>query len=268
MAIPIQQPTPTPQPTQAPIESGRLLITLKAQGTGQLLSGAVYELHRAMDGAFITYLTTDGFGEAVIDLSIGDYFLREIQAVRGFIPNPDRVNVRIAANRINELNLTSRPEPTPSPTPESTPPPVEQPTPEPGRLIITVRADGTREPLQGAGFEIRRAIDNRFIAEVTTDRFGEGYVNLPPDDYFIRQISGTHGYDFYTGRVSVKIAERAVREVSVTNRLSVLFTPPQQTNPPVEVDNGRLLITVIASDNGLSKKIAIQHKCRAIESAS
>jgi uncharacterized surface anchored protein len=233
-------PEPTPEPTPPPVESGRLLLTLRAHGTGQLLGGAVYELRRVMDGAFVSYLVTDSFGEAAIDLPTGDYFLREVQAVSGFIPNPDRVNVRIAVNRLTEINLTSRAEPTP-PTQEPVPP-------QPGRLIVTLRADGTREPIQGATFEVRRAIDNRLMYEITTDRFGEAAINLPPDDYFLRQLNTPQGFEFDTGRVNVRIATGAVREISVTNRRMAVTEPPGQTPPPQpEVANGRLLITVISS---------------------
>jgi len=240
-----QEPVPTPPP----IDTGRLILTLRAQGTGQLLSGAMFELRRAMDGELIAFLVTDNFGEAAIDLPLGDYFVREVQAVRGFIPNPDRVNVRIAANRLNELNLTSRPEPVPTPTP--TPPPTQQETPpQPGRLIVTAKTDGTREPIHGAIFEVRRAMDNRLVAELVTDRFGEAAVSLMPDDYFVRQLHAPQGFEFDTERVNVRIAAGAIREISISNRPPTPVTtpePPTQPQQP-EVVYGRLLITVISSE--------------------
>ena len=242
-------PEPTPEPTPPPIETGRLLITLRAQGTNQLLSGAVYELRRAMDGEFVAHLITDMFGEAVIDVPSGDYFLREVQNVRGFIPNPDRINVRIAANRLNEVNITSRPEPAPTPPPTQTPPPQET-APQPGRLIVTLTAENTREPLQGAIFEIRRAIDNHLMAEIITDRFGEAAVNLSPDDYFLRQITTVQGFEFNSERASVRIAAGAVREISITNRLIPPATPPQEETPPAEIILGRLLITAVSAETG------------------
>ena len=247
-SVPIQSPEPNPTPQPNPtIETGRLLLTLRAQGTGQLLGGAVFELRRAMDNEFVAFLVTDGFGEAALDLPTGDYFLREVQAVRGFIPNPDRINVRIAANRLNEVNFTSRPEP--APTPEPTTPPAQQETiPEPGRLIVTVRAEVTREPLQGVNFEVRRAMDNRLVAELVTDRFGEAAVTLPPDDYFLRQMTSREGFEFDTERVNVRIAAGAIREVAVTNRPHAPISPPEQTTPRPEVNYGRLLVTVTSSE--------------------
>jgi len=239
-SVPISA-SPDEPPPPLPIETGRLLVTLRAHGTGELLSGAVFELRGAMNGEYIATLVTDSFGEAAIDLPANDFFLRETGAPRGFIPNPDRINVRITANRLNEVNLTSRPEPTPTP-------PVEETDPELGRLIVTVRAEGTRELLQGASFEVRRAIDNRLVAELTTDRFGEATVNLPPDDYFLRQTSTAQGFEFSTDRINVRIAEGAVNEISVTNR-AIANEPPEQDTPPppAEATPGRLLVTVISS---------------------
>jgi uncharacterized surface anchored protein len=241
-SVPMQQQesNTAPEQTQPNVDSGRLLLTLKAQGTGQLLGGAVYELSGAMDGVIVSHLTTDGFGEAAIDLPTGDYFVREIQAAEGFILNPNRVNVRIAANRLTEVNLTSRPEPVEEPKP-----PQEQP--KPGRLIVTLKADGTKEPIQGAVFEVRRAMDDRLMDEIDTDRFGEAALSLQPGDYFLRQLSAPRGFDFDTGRVNVRIAEGALREVSVTNRRHTPASPPEQP----EVKNGRVLITVVSSDTNV-----------------
>ena len=253
-SVPIPQepeptPIPPPEPTPPPVETGRLLITLRAHGTNQLLSGAIFELRRAMDNELVAHLITDMFGEAAFDLPVGDYFLREIQHVSGFIPNPDRVNVRIAANRLNEVNLTSRPEPAPTPPPTQTPPPQET-APQPGRLIVTLTTEGTRQPIQGAIFEVRRAIDNRLMAEIITDRFGEAAVNLAPDDYFLRQITTAQGFEFNSERSNVRIAAGAVREISVANRPIPPYEPPQEEAPPAEVLRGRLLIDVVSADTG------------------
>jgi len=234
---------PTPEPTPPPVEIGRLLITLRAQGTNQLLSGAVFELRDAMNGEFVAHLTTDMFGEAALDLPVGDYFLREVQNVNGFIPNPDRINVRISANRLNEVNITSQPPPTETQPPQET-------APQNGRLILTLTAEGTREPLQGAIFEVRRTSDNVLMAEIITDRFGESAINLSPDDYFLRQITTAQGFEFSTERVNIRIAEGAVREIALTNRPIAPVTPPQDDPPPAELLEGRLLMDVVSAQTG------------------
>jgi len=240
---PIPEP-PTP-PLPPTVETGRLLLTLRAHGTNALLSGTVFELRCILTNEVVATLITDGFGEATATLPIGDYFLRELQSPRGFIPNPDRINVRIAANRLNEVNITSRPTPEPTPTPTPTPPPQSQAPPEPGRLIVTVRADGTNEFLHGARFEIRRAMDNRLMAELVTDRFGEAAVTLPAGDYHLRQVGSIAGFDFNPDRINVRIAVGAVSDITITNQAHAIIPP----EPPATVPQpGRLLITVTSEE--------------------
>ena len=247
MPIPSPTPSPTPQPTPPPtVEVGRLLITLRAHGTNELLSGAVFEVRSIMDNEVVATLVTDGFGEAAVNLPIGDYFIRELQAPIGFTPNPDRINFRIAANRLNEINLISRPIPEPTPPAAQTPPPQET-LPEPGRLIITARAEGTRELLPGIGFEVRRAIDNRLMAEIVTDRFGEAAATLPPGDYHVRQITAIQGFYANSDRVNVRIAAGTINEIIIINSPVTVTPPPEQEAPPEEVQNGRLLITLTSS---------------------
>jgi len=65
----------------------------------------------------------------------------------------NRVSVRITADRLTEINITHQPIPI---VQEAEPPPQEQ-APA-GRLIVTSRAHGMGDLLQGAVFEVRRAI--------------------------------------------------------------------------------------------------------------
>jgi len=236
---------PILEQTPPTVETGRLLVTLRAHGTNALLSGAVFEVRSVIDNEVVATLITDGFGEATATLPIGDFFLRELQPPRGFIPNPDRINVRIAANRLNEVNITNRPIPEPTTTPTPTPPTQAEAPPEPGRLIITVRADGTNEFLHGARFEVRRAMDNRLMAELITDRFGEAAVTLPVGDYHVRQISSIAGFDFNPDRINVRIAASAINDITITNQAHAIIPP----EPPATVPQpGRLLLTVTSEE--------------------
>ena len=245
--LPIYTPEPPTPPIDTPAEQGRLLITVRAHGTGALLSGAVFELRRAMDNEFVAMLVTDSFGEAALNLPIGDFFLREIEPARGFIANPDRINVRIAVNRLNEINITSRPEPTPQPTP--TPAPLPD-----GRLLITLRAHGTGELLSEARFELRRAMDNERIAILITDSFGEAAVNLPAGDYFLRELIPARGFLPNPDRINVRIAADRLNELNLTSRPEPQPepTPTPSTNPPEQeaLQHGRLLITVTSEETG------------------
>ena len=258
---PTPQPTPqpTPEPTPPPVEQGRLLVTLRAHGTGELLSGAIFELRRAMDNELVTILVTDSFGEAAVNVPIGDFFLREIEPARGFVANPDRINVRIAANRLNEVNITSRPIPQPEPTPTPTPQP--QPTPQPspqptqppvetGRLLITLRAHDTGEFLREARFELRRTMDNEVVATLITDNFGEAAVNVPIGDYFLREVSTARGFIPNPDRINVRIAADRINEINLTSRPEPLPEPPQPEQEAAAEQNGRLLITATSAETG------------------
>jgi uncharacterized surface anchored protein len=261
-SVPIYTPEPTPQPTPEPppIEAGRLLITLRAHGTGELLSGAVFEVRNAMSDEFVTILATDGFGEAALHLPAGDYFVREMSPASGFIPNHDRVFVRSAANRLNELNIPSQREPS------QEPPPIET-----GRLLITLRAHGTGDLLHGAVFELRNTMDNAYVAKLITDSFGEAAVNLPVGDYFLREMQAPRGFEPNTDRINVRIAADRLNEVNIVSRPIPVPTPeptpqptpaptpqptpspapPEQTEPtPPPIETGRLLITLRAHGTG------------------
>jgi uncharacterized surface anchored protein len=244
------QSRPLPDTTPQPVENGRVLITIKAHGTGDLLKDAVFEIRNMMDNEVVATLTTDGFGEASVTLPVGEYFMREIQPPRGFTPNLDRINVKIAADRITEANLTSRPIPEPTPTP--TPPPTQQEAspeapPEPGRMIITSRAEETGELLAGLAFEVSHAMDSRLVAELVTDRFGEAAVTLMAGDYHLRQVGGIEGYAFNTDRINVRITAGAINEVNVTNRTHVAGEPDPT---PADTEEGRLIVTLTSSATG------------------
>jgi uncharacterized surface anchored protein len=170
-------------------------------------------------------LTTDQFGEATVSLPAGDYYLRQLEVPRGFVLNTSRINVQIKADEVRQITVTGRAELNGT-TPQ------EQ---QPGRLLLTLRADGTGDKLQDAVFTVHHALNDAVAGSLTTDRFGEASIQLAAGDYFLRQISTAGGYSFSTDRVAVRIAAGAVRELSVTNRALPPPTPeltPQPTQRP------------------------------------
>jgi uncharacterized surface anchored protein len=230
-------PTPTPIPTPEPEPTGRLIITKRAQGTNEFLQGAVFELRRAMDNAFISELATNNFGEAAINLPPGDYFLREIISPHGFVLNPERRTVRITAERITEINVINAP----IQEPEQTPSPTPTPPTEVGRLLITKRDSETNRTLEGAVFEVRRSRDDVLMGHLATNNFGEAVINLMPDDYYLREIIPPHGYVINTDRRNFTITEGQIFSMVIQNSTVQI---------PQDVEPGRLLVTVLSGSTG------------------
>ena len=248
-------PNPTP-PTSEP--TGRLLLTKRAFGTGQPLPGAVFELRNPLDESLVATLITDQFGEASIEVPASDYFLREIEAPQGFILNPNRISVRIQADRVNEVNVTNMPIPA---TPE--PPGSQQ-----GRLLVTVRSARTQNQgtgganqnqgalLPGAVFELRHALDNTLVAELVSGQFGEAAANLPIGDYFLRQTEAPRGYRLNPERIGVRISDGGITEINVTNNPIEDDSPQPSPSPPAQEKEqppdspGRLLVTLRAQSAG------------------
>jgi uncharacterized surface anchored protein len=183
---------------------GRLLLFKRAEGTRELLQGAMFALHDAQTDRRITTLTTDRFGEATYTLPAGNYYLRQIAAVDGFALNQDRLNFRITAGETLELTVTGLAE---SDTPDDE---------AQGRLLVTVRAQGTGDNLRGVVFTVHNSLTDAVVGSLTTDIFGEASLVLPAGEYFIRQISTIHGFVMNTDRIPVRIRDGAVTDIFVT----------------------------------------------------
>ena len=235
----VEIPAPMPEPT------GRLLVTKRAQGTNEPLQGAVFEVRRHIDDYLIINLTTDHFGEATVDLPVGDYFILEVVAPSGFVLNTARIPVRITAGTVTPVNVTNVPLPASTPTPETE-------NNEHGRLIVTKRAHGTNELLPGAVFEIRRAMDSSFVAEMVTNQFGEATINLPPGDYFLREIIAPYGFTLNPERRTVRITAGRITEINITNA-----PLPAPELPPPPIESGRLVITKRDADTNRTLEGAV-----------
>ena len=213
---------------------GMVLIVKRAQGTNELLSGAIFEIRRQLDGEMMGTISTDHFGEASMLLPPGQYFARETVPPPGFQLDPNRFNFNVAAGNVTTLNRTNRtlyddePEPT-----------------GPGALILINRAQGTNALLSGATFEVRRTFDNLFMGTLVTDHFGEAMITLEEGDYYIRKMSPSQGFQQDINRHSFTIRPEQVSTVTVHSVAIVRPEPPEPPalpEPPIIPNNGRLLI--------------------------
>ena len=240
---------PTPAPPSSPtdieplppielppvLQTGRLLVHSRTEGANIPISGTVFTIHRISDNTLIAELVTDIFGEAMLKLPVGDYFLRKTTVPTGFIPNTERTNFTVHADALVSVTVFSRPEPI------IIPPQL----PQPGRLVVINRTEGVNAPLSGSVFAVFNAMNDNFITEIITNHFGEASFELPTGDYYIRQLSVPVGALLNTERFNFRINEGEVRTVTVINRLQPDPTPPTTTPSPAD-EIGRLLVTVRA----------------------
>ncbi|MCL1842895.1 MAG: SpaA isopeptide-forming pilin-related protein [Defluviitaleaceae bacterium] len=220
-----------PPATPTDVDTGILLVHSRAEDTNIPLGGTVFAVHRTIDNSLVVELTTDVFGEALYELPVGNYFLRKITVPYGFVPNTDRINFAIHADRIEEVTVFSRVVQ------------IELP-PQPGRLVIVNRTESINASLNGSVFAIFNAMNDHFIAEVITNQFGEATFDLPAGDYYIRQLAVPFGIVLNTERFNFRINDGEVRTVTVINRLEPTPTPPPTTTPPPADEYGRLIVIV------------------------
>jgi len=255
---PTPEPTPTPTPSlpEPPELMGRVLVTKRAQGTNELLSGAVFEIRRHMDDTLVATIVTDHFGEATLDLPIGDYFIREIIPPMGFVINTDRRNFTISEGQMLSLVIQNYAVITPV---------VE----ENGRLLVTVLSSNTGQRIPNAVVTLHDVMTDAQIAEMTADQFGEASIFVESGNYFIRQRELPDGYILNFDRFPVTIRPNEMADIMIVARARPAPTslptppapsltpaiPPVQAVPPTDViadteTLGRLEIITRAEGSG------------------
>jgi uncharacterized surface anchored protein len=180
----------------------------------------------------IITLTTNQFGEASVNLPVGNYYLRQIAAPEGYVLNSDRINFQINANQTREVTVMGRAEP-----PAAVPPAATM-----GRLLVTVRAQGTGEALQGIYFAVHNVMTDEMVGGRHTDQYGEIAIPLPAGDYFLRQMTTIDGFVINTDRIPVRIRDNAVTDISVF-RVVVPIPTPEPTPAPTPVPTQRPVAT-------------------------
>ena len=87
--------------------TGSLLIIKKSED-GKPLSGAVFGVYDAATREKLDEITTDRYGEAVLELEAGGYFLRELKAPAGYARSADKVDFKIKTGEAKEITLINK----------------------------------------------------------------------------------------------------------------------------------------------------------------
>ena len=144
----VEKPTnPDPEP-----KPGKLLIIKKAEKSGTLLKGAVFGVYRESDGKLIKEITTDRYGEATLELALGDYYMRELEAPAGFRLDSGRLAFRIKFGETKEITIVNKAKAATT-----------------GTLLLIKKSENGKA-LSGAVFGIYDSTTREKLDEITTDR--------------------------------------------------------------------------------------------------
>ena len=214
-------PDPEPKP-------GKLLIIKKADKSGTLLKGAVFGVYRESDGKLMKEITTDRYGEAAIELALGDYYLRELEAPTGFRLDSGRFPFHIKSGGIKEITITNKAEIATT-----------------GTLLLTKKSENGKA-LSGAVFGVYDAATREKLDEVTTDRYGEATITLEVGGYYLRELKAPNGYAVSAGKIDFKIRVGEIKEIAVTNKV----LEPEKPSTPTTPVNGTLKLVKRAAGSG------------------
>ena len=201
---------------------GTLEIIKNAKGTGERLSGVVFGVYRVSDDAKVGELTTEKDGKASMELTAGDYYLKELTAPAGFQAIEDKIPFTIITGAVREIIVENEPIPE-----------------DGGTLKIIKREDGTNDRMMGVVFGIYRKSDDTKVAEVKTDKYGEASVQLPAGSYYLKELSTVPGFQLLGSTIEFRIDKDKTNELTITNK-----------RLPAGEDTGSILIIKKAAGTG------------------
>ncbi len=221
--------------------------------TGQLLNGATFELIKVAEGVSgsqgttIGNYTTDHTGVIVVTgLSSGHYIVRESKAPINYdmnVNNQQQAFLAEDGTSIVELMFSNYPY---------------------GRLIINKMDTDTKEPLQGATFEVTNSkgeyVGTAGKGHYSTDVEGSITIdNLPPDSYVVTEIKAPTNYaiDQENNVKVVQIGYGETKEVDFYNQAySTLVIRKLDTDTKEMLSGAEFKVTtstgeVVGNSNGI-----------------
>jgi uncharacterized surface anchored protein len=205
----VEKPTnPDPEP-----KPGKLLIIKKAEKSGTLLKGAVFGVYRESDGKLIKEITTDRYGEATLELALGDYYLRELEAPAGFRLDSGRLAFRIKFGETKEITIVNKAKAATT-----------------GTLLLIKKSENGKA-LSGAVFEVFSLSDNKKVGGITSGSDGTAALSLTPGEYYLLEKTPPIGYKLETARILFRVKAGDTVKVEVTNVKDDGGQPVQPTKP-------------------------------------
>lgn len=182
-------------------EPGTLRVVKVDKDGGKKLKDAVFGIYDADSDKKLDEITTDRKGVAEIELPVGDYYLRELEAPDGYERSEKRINFSINAGKATEKTVKNSKEDSDEDT---------------GTLVIIKEDKDTGEELRNAVFGIYDS-DGDKIDEVETGKDGTAELDLDTGSYYLRELSAPEGYQKDSKKITFKITADKTTKVTVKN---------------------------------------------------
>lgn len=182
-------------------EPGTLRVVKADKDGGKKLKGAVFGVYDADTDKKLDEITTDRKGVAELELPVGDYYLRELEAPDGYERSGKRINFSISAGKTTEKTVKNVREDSDEDT---------------GTLVVIKEDKDTGDGLRNAVFGIYDS-DGDKIDEVETGRDGTAELDLDAGSYYLRELSAPDGYRRDSKKITFKITADKTTKITVKN---------------------------------------------------
>lgn len=184
-----------------PEKPGTLRVVKQDKDGGKKLKGAVFGIYNADTDKKLDEITTDKKGIAELELPVGDYYLKELEAPDGYELSSKKINFSIQSGKTTEKTVKNV---------------KEDSDEETGTLIIIKEDKETGDPLRNATFGIYDR-DGDKVDEVETGKDGTAEIDLDAGSYYLRELEAPEGYKLDGKKVTFKVTADKTTKVTVKN---------------------------------------------------
>lgn len=179
-----------------PVPNGAAEFTKVASNGNKALEGAVFGLYKEGQEEPVKRATSakDGLVRFT-DIKPGSYYIKEIQAPDGYVLNPNKFYITVVSGetvQVNDGRITNQK--------------------NYGEFTLKKADKFTKDPIEGAKFELLTENGNSVVGEAVSDAGGNiHFVHIPMNEtsntYLVREIVAKDGYQLPTDTWKIKLTK-------------------------------------------------------------